>query len=89
MAAAVAGAVVRRNPNQIADSLLKDAMRKGDMVARHNVLTMMTGRGGGVRGTGLSLALGGGASACISKKRAQPACMTSRPKDAWGTREAI
>jgi hypothetical protein len=65
------------------------AMRRGDMAARHNALLTMVGHGagGGVRGTGLSMALGGGSLGMLIEDAGAAGILTSRPKDQWGTRE--
>jgi hypothetical protein len=77
-----------RGGNAEADSLLRVAMRTSP-AARHAQLLAMAGRGAGtgVRGTGLSLALGGGALGMFLEEAGVAGILTSRPKDAWATRE--
>lgn len=65
----------------------KSAVQKGNEAAIRAGLDKMIAAGGGVRGTGLGLALGGGTLGLALERAGAAGVLTTRPKDAWGTRE--
>ena len=69
------------------DSIARVAVQKGDNAAIDAVLAQLEAQGGGVRGTGLSLALGGGTLGIALERGGAAGVLTTRPKDAWATRE--